>query len=143
MFLDGIPDSINIIQINISLNIYFDIFYRKSHLTCHHGCQDRKASSECTLKKVLDIIGGKWKILILCDLHQNGTLRYGTLKRSIIGITNAALSNSLKELQSDGLVIRTVHTEMPLQVEYSLSEKGSSIAPLLMDLSRWGENHLK
>ena len=100
------------------------------------------AGPGCTLKKVLDIIGRKWKILILCDLHQNGTLRYGTLKRSIIGITNAALSNSLKELQSDGLVIRTVHTEMPLQVEYSLSEKGSSIAPLLMDLSRWGEEHL-
>lgn len=100
------------------------------------------AGPGCTLKKVLDIIGGKWKILILCDLHQNGTLRYGELKRSIFGITNAALSNSLKELKSDDLIIRTVHTEMPLQVEYSLSEKGASIAPLLMDLSQWGETYL-
>ena len=70
------------------------------------------------------------------------TLRYGTLKRSIIGITNAALSNSLKELQSDGLVIRTVHTEMQKKKKKKKKKKGSSIAPLLMDLSSWGEEYL-
>lgn len=106
------------------------------------GYKQQVAGPGCTLKKVLDLIGGKWKILILCSLNQNGSMRYGVLKRSVYGITNAMLSNSLRELQQDGFITRTVYTEMPLQVEYALSDKGRSIAPLLMDLSKWGEDNL-
>lgn len=101
------------------------------------------AGPGCMLKKVLDLIGGKWKILILCSISQRGVARYGALKKMICGITNAMLANSLKELERDGLVIRKVYAdEMPLKVEYSLSEKGQSIVPILLELQAWGEGNL-
>lgn len=100
------------------------------------------AGPGCMLKKVLDIIGGKWKILILCAIHQGGTLRYGELRKMIFGITNAMLANSLKELEDDGLVNRELFDERPVRVEYSLTEKGASIVPILLTLKDWGAEHL-
>ena len=95
------------------------------------------------LKKVLDIIGGKWKILILCALHQGVTVRYGELKKMIYGITNAMLANSLRDLEDDGLVHRELFDERPLRVEYSLTEKGNSIVPILLTLKDWGAENLE
>lgn len=100
------------------------------------------AGPGCMLKQVLDLIGGKWKILILCAIHQQGTVRYSALQKSIFGITNTMLANSLKELEADGMVIRRAYLEMPLRVEYSLSERGCSIVPILLELQSWGETHL-
>jgi DNA-binding HxlR family transcriptional regulator len=100
------------------------------------------AGPGCMLKKVLDIIGGKWKILILCALHQGVTVRYGELKKMIYGITNAMLANSLKDLEDDSLVHRELFDERPLRVEYSLTEKGNSIVPILLTLKDWGTENL-
>ena len=96
----------------------------------------------CGLKKVINIVGGKWKIMILCVIDRDEVVRYGDLRRSIYGITNTMLTQSLKDMESDGLVIRKQYDEMPVRVEYSLSEKAKSLIPILLELKRWGESNL-
>jgi DNA-binding HxlR family transcriptional regulator len=93
----------------------------------------------CGLKRVIDIVGGKWKIMILCVINNNEVVRYGDLKRAIYGITNTMLSNSLKEMVEDGLVVREQYDEMPVRVEYSLTDKAKSLIPILLELKHWGE----
>ena len=100
------------------------------------------AGKDCGLKKVIDIVGGKWKIMILCVIDREGTIRYGELKRRIFGITNTMLANSLKELEETGLVDRKQYMEMPVRVEYSLTPKAESIVPILLELKKWGEENL-
>lgn len=104
-------------------------------------CEDI-AGKGCGLKKVIDTVGGKWKIMILCVIDKNEVIRYGELSRSIHGITNTMLANSLKELEADGLVERKQYDEMPVRVEYSLTKKTKNLIPILLELKRWGENNL-
>lgn len=92
----------------------------------------------CPLSSAIDSIGGKWKILILCALHQDGTTRYNELKRKIAGITNTMLASSLKELERDGLVCRTQYLEMPVRVEYSTTDACAELIPILGQLAKWG-----
>ena len=103
---------------------------------------DEIAGEGCGLKKVLNIVGGKWKIMILCVIDNNEVVRYGDLRRSVFGITNTMLAQSLKELESDGLVSRVQYDEMPVRVEYSLTGKAKSLIPILLELKRWGEDNL-
>ncbi len=104
-------------------------------------CEDI-AGESCGLKKVIDIIGGKWKIMLLCVIDREGTVRYGQLRKSVHGITNTMLANSLKEMEQDGLVARRQYDEMPVRVEYSLTDKAKSIVPILLELKKWGEKNL-
>lgn len=103
---------------------------------------DDIAGRDCGLKKVIDIVGGKWKIMLLCVMDKEGTMRYGELKRKVFGITNTMLANSLKEMEEAGLVERRQYNEMPVRVEYSLTDKARSIVPILLELKRWGEKNL-
>ncbi|MCR5000457.1 MAG: helix-turn-helix transcriptional regulator [Lachnospiraceae bacterium] len=103
---------------------------------------DTVGGEGCGLKKVIDIVGGKWKIMILCVIDREEVVRYGDLRRTIYGITNTMLAQSLKDMEGDGLVIRKQYDEMPVRVEYSLSEKAKSLIPILLELKRWGENNL-
>jgi DNA-binding HxlR family transcriptional regulator len=96
----------------------------------------------CGLKRVLDLVGGKWKILILCAINVHQTMRYGELRKAIIGITNTMLANSLKELETAGLVTRTLYDERPIRVEYQLTDKAKSLIPILLELQEWGRAHL-
>ena len=100
------------------------------------------AGEGCGLKKVIDIVGGKWKIMILCVIDKDEVVRYGELRRAVYGITNTMLAQSLKEMESDGMVIRKQYDEMPVRVEYTLSEKAKSIIPILLELKKWGESNL-
>ena len=104
-------------------------------------CEDI-AGKGCGLKKVIDIVGGKWKIMILCVIDYNEIARYGELRRAIHGITNTMLATSLKELEADGLVERKQYDEMPVRVEYNLTKKAKSLIPILLDLKKWGEENL-
>ena len=104
-------------------------------------CEDI-AGRGCGLKKVLDIVGGKWKIMILCVIDNREVVRYGELTRAIAGITNTMLANSLKELEADGLVLRKLYDQMPVRVEYSLTEKAKSLIPILLEMKKWGEDNL-
>ncbi len=106
---------------------------------CFASADPSITGSGCTLRRVLDAIGGKWKILLLVALSQADELRYGELKRLVFGITNTMLASSLKELEEDGLVKRTQYPEMPVRVEYSLTDLGRSLIPILMELKGWGE----
>jgi DNA-binding HxlR family transcriptional regulator len=90
----------------------------------------------------LSVIGGKWKILILCTIDLGRIIRYNELKQRIAGITNTMLANSLKELEGDGLVSRKQYMEIPVRVEYSLTEKGKSILPVLTQLRQWSLAYL-
>ena len=96
----------------------------------------------CGLKKIIGIIGGKWKILILCYIDAKGTGRFGEMRRTIYGITNTMLASSLKEMEADGLVERHLYDEMPVRVEYTLTEKAKTLIPILLELKRWGEVNL-
>ena len=109
----------------------------KKELLC-----DDLAGERCGLKKVIDTIGGKWKIMILCVIDKMEVVRYGDLRKSVFGITNTMLANSLKEMEEDGFVIRKQYDEMPVRVEYSLTKKAQSIIPILLELKRWGEEYL-
>lgn len=100
------------------------------------------AGKDCGLKKVLNIVGGKWKIIILCVIDNNEIVRYGELRREIHGITNTMLANSLKELETDGLVERKQYHEMPVRVEYNLTKKAKSLIPILLELKKWGEDNI-
>ena len=96
----------------------------------------------CGLKKILGIIGGKWKILILCYIDAKGIGRFGEMKRTIYGITNTMLSSSLKEMETDGLIERHLYDEMPVRVEYTLTERAKTLIPILLELKRWGEENI-
>ena len=104
-------------------------------------CEDI-AGKGCGLKKVLEIVGGKWKIMILCVIDNKEVVRYGELNRAVDGITNTMLANSLKELEADGLVERKQYDEMPVRVEYNLTKKAKSLIPILLELKKWGEANL-
>ena len=91
----------------------------------------------CPLGTALSVIGGKWKIRIICTLYVDGTQRYNELLKKTAGITNAMLAGSLKELEADGIVCRTQYTEIPPRVEYALSEHGRELWPILHRLAHW------
>jgi DNA-binding HxlR family transcriptional regulator len=91
----------------------------------------------CPLEYGLEIFGGKWKSRIICVLAEQGTLRYGALREQMQNITDAVLSATLKELQKDEIVERTSYDEIPPRVEYSLSEKGWSVVPILLSICQW------
>jgi DNA-binding HxlR family transcriptional regulator len=92
----------------------------------------------CPLESAMKLIGGKWKVSILCALRQDGTSRYNELKRKIRGITNTMLAGALKELEENGLVTRTQYPEMPVRVEYSLTPRCDGLMPILARLAQWG-----
>ena len=95
----------------------------------------------CPLEHGIRIFGGKWKVRVICALYEIGSLRYGKLKKKMHTITDAVLTSTLKELMADGIVNRLQYEEIPPRVEYSLSEKGLSIIPLLHGICQWTEAH--
>lgn len=95
----------------------------------------------CSLEATLGLIDGKWKIVILYKLLQQ-TLRFNEIRRRIPAVTQRMLTAQLRELEADGLIVRTVYPEVPPRVEYRLSERGRSLEPVLMALKSWGDAHL-
>ena len=93
----------------------------------------------CPLNRALGLIGGKWKMQIICVLNNKGTLRYNELRRKMDKISNTVLAASLKELEEEGLVTRNVYMEVPIKVEYSTTELCDRLMPILEQLSDWGE----
>lgn len=91
----------------------------------------------CPMWYACKAIEGKWKLPMIYVLHENGTLRYGELKKAL-GITSVMLSSTLKDLEQEGLVIRTQYQEIPVRVEYSLTEMALQLVPILEMLEKWG-----
>ena len=90
----------------------------------------------CPVETTLSLIGNKWKVLILRDLLP-GTKRFGEIKKSLGTVSQKVLTAQLRDMEADGLVIRTVYPEIPPRVEYSLSEIGESMRPILNAMQVW------
>lgn len=91
----------------------------------------------CPLEYGLDIFGGKWKSRIICVLAEKKVLRYSTLRKEMVNITDAVLAVALKELIADDIIERKQYDEIPPRVEYSLTLKGESVVPILQSICKW------
>jgi DNA-binding HxlR family transcriptional regulator len=102
-------------------------------------CEDVNARP---FQYTLSLIGGKWKMQIIFWLGKKEVLRYGELKKMLGPITHKMLSNQLKELEQDGLVLRKEYPQVPPKVEYRLSESGNSLTPVMKAICMWGYEHI-
>ena len=101
---------------------------------------DKTTIPVCPVETTLQLIGNKWKILIMRDLL-TGTRRFGELKKSIGQVSQKVLTSQLRQMEASGLVNRKVYAEVPPRVEYSLTELGHSLKPILDAMWVWGENY--
>lgn len=99
-------------------------------------------SYSCGMELTMDVIGGKWKTVILWHLR-NRTLRFSELKKRLASITQKMLTQQLRELEEDGLIIREVYPQVPPKVEYSLTEYGKKIIPVIYSIYTWGIYYAK
>ena len=97
----------------------------------------------CPLEYGLDIFGGKWKSRIICVLSADSVMRYNEIRKELGDITDAVLAAMLKELAANGLVSRKQYNEIPPKVEYSLTEKGKSVLPILQSICLWSRQQTK
>lgn len=100
------------------------------------------AVSDCPVTYTMSMIGGKWKPIILY-LISKGANRFGILERGIDGISKQMLTKQLREMEDDGILIRKIFAEIPPRVEYSISDKGKSLFPIIDAMRCWGESSLK
>lgn len=96
----------------------------------------------CAVEACLEVIGGKWKGVILHHLMTHGVLRFNEIQRLSPWLSPRVLTAQLRELESDGVIVRKVHPVVPPKVEYSLSQIGESLKPLIEAMQRWGDEHL-
>ncbi len=101
---------------------------------------NRKFLTTCDMTYAVQLIGGRWKLLIMAGLEQR-PLRYGELKRNISQISERMLTLQLRELEEDGILTRTVFAEVPPRVEYALTDIGKDLVPICLELSTWGTKH--
>ncbi len=106
---------------------------RHSNFDCAPGC---------AVEAAISLIDGKWKCVILFHLL-DGTRRFNEIRRHIPGATPRTLTNQLRELEMDGLICRKVYAEVPPKVEYSISELGRSLSPILLALKQWGDSNME
>ena len=99
-------------------------------------------SPGCAVEATLRLIDGKWKGVILYHLLE-GTLRFNEIRRRLASVTQRMLTNQLREMDADGLITRTVYAEVPPKVEYSLTERGRSLEPVIRALKTWGDLHVE
>ena len=97
----------------------------------------------CGIDAALDVVSGKWKGLVLWELHSHGVRRFAELRRALPGVSEKVLTQHLREMEADGLVHRRVYAEVPPKVEYSLTETGTSLNQALGPLGEWGRERLR
>lgn len=105
---------------------------RHSNFECAPGC---------AVEAAISLIDGKWKCVILFHLL-GGTRRFNELRRHVPGATQRTLTNQLRELETDGLIVRKVYAEVPPKVEYTISDLGLSLSPILIALKQWGNDNM-
>lgn len=99
-----------------------------------------KETKECPVEFTLEVIGGKWKCVILWHV-QHRVRRFGELRRLIPGATQKMLTTQLRELERDGLIARRIYPEIPPKVEYSMTAYGKTVSPMLAVMCKWGLQH--
>ncbi|MBQ1123096.1 winged helix-turn-helix transcriptional regulator [Streptomyces smyrnaeus] len=103
----------------------------------------RRGPYFCGIDAAMDVVAGKWKSLILWELHHHGTRRFAELRRGLPGVSEKMLIQHLREMEEDGLVHREVYREVPPKVEYSLTEHGVSLNAALASLGEWGSERMR
>lgn len=101
-----------------------------------------EVSDNCPMRRTLELLSGKWRTHIIYELCKKPSCRFGKLKKAVPKITNTMLTNTLRDLESLGIVHREQFNEIPPHVEYSLTEKGKALLPVFTELAKWGEAHL-
>lgn len=96
----------------------------------------------CPIRNVVSRFGNKWSFLIILLLSENGSTRFGQLGKLIPDISTKVLSNTLRVLEADGLLKRTVFPEVPVRVEYELTDTGRSLVPIILSLTAWAQSHM-
>ncbi|WP_082911319.1 winged helix-turn-helix transcriptional regulator [Pedobacter psychrophilus] len=92
----------------------------------------------CPVTATMKVLGGKWKAILINAIYHTSPARFGELKRSVKGITQSMLTQQLRELEDDGLISRKIYAEIPPKVEYTLTEFGLTLAPIMQSLANWG-----
>lgn len=95
---------------------------------------------ECPVATTVQLIGSKWKLLIIQNLLER-PWRFNELRKTLSGISQKVLTDSLRSMESDGIITRTIHPEVPPRVEYSLSEVGETMRPIIKSLEAWGTDY--
>ena len=102
----------------------------------------KKLEVVCEIEVTLSVIGGKYKPLILLFLSENSPQRFGKLSAQIGKVSQKTLTNQLRELENDALITRKIYAEVPLRVEYSITDKGKTLLPILELMCEWGHNNM-
>ena len=102
---------------------------------------ERSTLPACPVETCVSLIGSKWKLLIMRDLLLNGSMRFKALQRSIGGVSQKVLTTNLRNMEDAGLIVRRVYAEVPPRVEYSLTELGQSLRPIIDSMWAWGESY--
>ncbi|MCO7176268.1 winged helix-turn-helix transcriptional regulator [Sporolactobacillus kofuensis] len=97
----------------------------------------------CAKEFTLSMFSGKWKIVILYHLGIDGIYRFGELKRLLPQASNKMLTKQLREMEADGIISRTIYPEIPVRVDYSITDLGQSLIPIIVAMYEWGEERLK
>jgi DNA-binding HxlR family transcriptional regulator len=103
----------------------------------------RKGPYICGIDAALDVVSGKWKGLVLWELHAHGTRRFAELRRALPGVSEKMLTQHLRQMEEDGLLHRKVYPEVPPKVEYSLTEAGAALNQALLPLGEWGRDRIR
>lgn len=99
-------------------------------------------NENCPVHRTLELLNGKWRTHIIYELCKHPSMRFGELKKAYPHITNTMLTNTLRDLESLGIIHREQFNEIPPHVEYSLTEKGKKLLPVFLEISKWGEENL-
>ena len=92
----------------------------------------------CPVTATMQVLGGKWKAILINAIYHTSPARFGELKRSVKGITQSMLTQQLRELEDDGLISRKIYAEIPPKVEYTLTEFGLTLSPIMQSMANWG-----
>ncbi|ARE59899.1 transcriptional regulator [Flavonifractor plautii] len=101
-----------------------------------------KKDFDCSLGFAMTVIGSKWRAIILWHIMKNSPIRYGRLKSQIRGISHKVFTEELKQLEEDGLIKRSAYATIPPKVEYTITELGKTLEPILSDLCNWGRTYI-
>lgn len=97
--------------------------------------------NSCPVTATMKVLGGKWKSILINAIYHTSPARFGELKRSVIGITQSMLTSQLRELEDDGIITRKIYAEIPPRVEYTLTEFGLTLSPIIQSMAKWGEEY--
>lgn len=95
----------------------------------------------CPITATMKVLGGKWKPILINAIYLTSPARFGELKRSVVGITQSMLTQQLRELEEDGIISRKIYAEIPPRVEYTLTEFGLTLSPIMLSMAAWGKEY--